>query len=177
MPSLARRSALLPLVGAAILAMPLRATAQRNLSLQVNADDSIAWVVLRQPLESASAALRTRDRTTALLLTDQAVILQLTDRGLEGVTSQVSEERGLGARLVARMVGAGVAEMLDHGIAYRLSALRSARADGHRLILEDRNGNRVFGTVEMNGRHPMDDFIPSEAQAFAARLNRAIRGR
>jgi hypothetical protein len=66
--------------------------------------------------------------------------------------------------------------MFDHGIAYRLSALGSARADGSRLVLEDRAGKRVFDQVELNGRNVMDDFSPAEAERFAAAVNRAIRG-
>jgi hypothetical protein len=75
------------------------------------------------------------------------------------------------------MLGAAVAELLDHGVAYRLSALRSARAEGSRLVLEDREGHHVFEDVEVNGRHPMDEFDPRELDRFAATLDRAIRQR
>jgi hypothetical protein len=66
--------------------------------------------------------------------------------------------------------------MLDHAIAYRLSALRSARVEGSRLVLEDLGGHRVFDQVELNGRQVMDDFSPAEAERFAAAVNRALRG-
>jgi hypothetical protein len=77
----------------------------------------------------------------ALLLTDTTVVLQLTDRGLNQMRTQLSEDaQGTSGGVLARMLGAGLGELLDHGIAYRLSALRGARADGGRLVLEDHGG-------------------------------------
>jgi hypothetical protein len=73
------------------------------------------------------------------------------------------------------MLGAGVVGLLDHGIAHRLSALRQARVDGSRLVLENRQGERVFADVDVNGHRVMDDFSPAEAQRFAAAVNDAIK--
>jgi hypothetical protein len=154
------------------------ASAQHRVATRAASDDSVAAVVPRQPIEGASATLRTRDRHVALLLTDTAVVLQFTERGLDHVRDQLDEEAsGVGARLLARVLGAGISGLLDHGIAYRLSALRAARAEGGRLVLEDHGGGRVFAGTEVNGRHVMDDFSPAEAERFAAVLNRAIRAR
>jgi hypothetical protein len=75
------------------------------------------------------------------------------------------------------MIRAGVSGILDHGVAYRVSALRRARAEGSRLVLEDREGKPVFAGVEINGRHPMDDFPPEDARRFADAVNRAIQAR
>jgi hypothetical protein len=163
-------------VALALVAHP--AAAQRQLTLRADAADSVAAVVRRQPVDGANAALRTRDRHVALLLSDTTVVLQFTDRGLDHVRTQLSEEvQGTGGRMLARVLGAGLVELLDHGIAYRLSALRAAHADGNRLVLEDRDGHRVFAGTEANGRRVMDDFAPAEAERFAAAVNRAIRAR
>ena len=161
-------------VGLTLAARP--AAAQRQLALRADAADSVAAVVSRQSADGAIATLRTRDRHVALLLSDTTVVLQFTDRGLDHVTTQLSDEaQGAGGRKLARVLGAGLVELLDHGIAYRLSALRAARADGDRLVLEDHDGHRVFAGTEVNGRRVMDDFSPAEAERFAAAVNRAIR--
>lgn len=141
--------------------------------------DSASWVVPRQPLAAAAAVLRTRDRHTALLLTDTTLVLQLTNGGRYHVSNAVSGEpaQSTVGRVFSRMLGAGLFELLEHGIAIRLSALREARAEGTRLVLEDRQGNRVFDSVEFNDRNVMDDFSPAEAERFAAEVNRAIRKR
>jgi hypothetical protein len=172
-----RRLAPLSAVLAVALALAARpAAAQRPVAVRTSAADSVATVVRRQLAEDASATLRTRDRRVALLLTDTTVVLQLTDRGLNQMRTQLSEDaQGTSGGVLARMLGAGLGELLDHGIAYRLSALRGARADGGRLVLEDHGGRRVFADTEVNGRRVMDDFVPAESERFAAAVNRVLR--
>jgi hypothetical protein len=108
---------------------------------------------------------------------DSTLVLQFTDQGLSRMDAGIRDSlpKDLGHRLLARMVGSALAEMFDHGIAYDLRALRSARAEGNRLVLEDLAGKRVFDRVEINGRNVMDDFSPGEASRFADAVNRARR--
>ncbi|HEV7990905.1 MAG TPA: hypothetical protein VGP25_03725 [Gemmatimonadaceae bacterium] len=154
--------------------------AQKKISISVHEDapDSVTFIVPREQYDVANAKVRSRDRSVTLLLTDTTLVLQLSQRGMDRVETGVSEAKsdaGLGARLVARMFGAGLTELLDHGIAYRLSALRSARADGHRLVLEDHAGHRVFENVEVNGTHLLEDLEPRDAERFAESVNRALK--
>jgi hypothetical protein len=162
-----------------LLATASPAAAQLQVSAHVNAPDSVAWIVSRQPLGIADATLRSRDRTVAVLLNDTTIVLQLTDRGLDQVSDKIENDStsGIGSRILARMLGAGVVGLLDHGIAHRLSALREARVEGSRLVLENIEGERVFADVDVNGRRVMDDFSQTEAERFAAAVNRAIRSR
>jgi hypothetical protein len=149
-----------------------------SISAHEDAPDSVAFIVPREQYDVANAKVRSRDKTVTLLLTDTTLVLQLSQRGMDRVESGVSEAKhdgGLGARLVARMLGAGLTEFLDHGIAYKLSALRSARAEGSRLVLEDRNGHRVFENVEVNHTRFLEELPPDDARRFAADVNRAIR--
>jgi hypothetical protein len=158
------------------LALPLAAEAQGK-TVSVHVSDSASWIVPRQPHDVAREELKTRDRNYVVLLTDTALVLQLTRQGMEKVDRDLRDmpRENMGLRLIARIVGAGVGELLDHGIAYRLSALREARAEGSRLVLEDLDGRRVFDRVEVNGRDVMDDFSPPSAEWFAREINRAIR--
>jgi hypothetical protein len=112
-----------------------------------------------------------------LLLMDTTLVLQLTQRGYDRIDQGISDSppQSVGGRILARMVGAGLGELLDHGVAYRLSALREARAEGSHLILLDRDGHRVFDKIEVNGRNVLDDIAPDDARRFAAEVNRAIR--
>jgi hypothetical protein len=154
------------------------ASAQKiSVSAHENAPDSVAFIVPREQYDVANAKVRSRDKTVTLLLTDTTLVLQLSQRGMDRVRSEVSEPKtdGVGAWLAARVLGAGVAGLLDHGIAYRLSALRGARAEGSRLVLEDRDGHRVFEDIEVNGTQLLEDLPPDDARRFAADVNRAIR--
>jgi hypothetical protein len=162
--------------GCLLLVAPRPAAAQHSVRINADAPDSVAWIVPRQPLGIAESTLRTRDRHAAVLLNDTTIVLQLTDRGLANVSDRIDDDaKSAGARILARMLGAGLVELLDHGIAYRLSALRGAREEDGRLVLEDHQGKRVFDQVEVNGRLVMDDFSPGEARRFAEAVNSAIR--
>ena len=158
--------------GLLLLATP--ATAQRMVA---PASDT-SWIVQRVPLARAAASLRTRDAQAAVLLMDTTLVLQFTDQGLSRMNASIrdSAPQSFGHRLLARMVGSALGEMFDHGIAYDLRALRGARVEGNRLVLEDLAGKRVFDRVEVNGRDVMNDFSPAEAARFAAAVNRALRG-
>ena len=109
--SICRSAAFALALGAtAVLLAATPATAQRGLSMRAQTD-STTRVVPRVPLSYADASLRTRDRQVALLLTDTDVVLQLTDRGLSGVRSDIRRgdgvKEGLG-RILAHVLSAGV---------------------------------------------------------------------
>ncbi len=171
-----RRPAFLAALAVGIALLPSSLEAQRGTTGRAEAD-SVSRVIPRLHVDDADATLRTRDRRVGLMLTGDEVVMQLTDLGLHTVKESIADEprEGVGGRILAAVLSAGVVGMLDHGIAYRLSALRSARAEGSTLVLEDRQGNRIFSTTEVNGRRPMDSFHPAEAERFAAAVNRAIR--
>jgi hypothetical protein len=160
-------------VASGLLLLAAPATAQRP----GTPPSDTSWIVPRVPLAQASKSLRTRDAQAAVLLMDTTLVLQFTDEGLSRMTASVrdSAPQDVGHRLLAGMVGSALGEMFDHGIAYNLRALRGARVEGNRLVLEDLAGKRVLDRVELNGRDVMDDFSPAEASRFAAAVNRALR--
>jgi hypothetical protein len=159
-----------------VLGLGARPAAAQVTVGKVSTKDSVSFITRRAPLEESIAMVRTRERDVAVLLMDSTVVLQFTDAGLRHVKDGDDPSRRHDG-LVARMLGAAVAELLDHGIAYRLTALRGARAEGSRLVLEDLEGHHVFEDVEVNKHHPMEEFVPGELDRFVATLNRAIRQR
>lgn len=165
------------LVAALMAAAPLAASAQSGHTVSVNASDSVSFIVPRRAPGEGEAALRTRDRKVALVLRDSVVVLQLTDHGMEHLFDDDTTKRSGGEAIFARMMKAGVEGLMDHGVAYRLSALRTAYADGSRLVLEDRTGKHVFEDTSYNGNHPMQDFAPADAERFARVVKQAIDAR
>ena len=170
---LVRPASVFALTAGVLLAPPL--AAQDKVTMHADARDSVSWIVPRAQLGDAESALRTRDRSAALLLMDSTIVLQFTNRGLEDVNRKSDDTTAsVGERFFARLAMAGVVTLLDHGIAYRLDALGEARSEGSRLVLVDRKGKRIFEDVDVNGRQVLESFVPDEAERFAVELNRAI---
>lgn len=160
------------LLGILAAATPARARAQHTLS--VTSDDSTSFIVPRRAPTDDEARLRTRDHKVVLVLRDTTVVMQLTDLGLETMFANDTATRTGAGAIFARMAKAGMQGLFDHGIAYRLSALRTARADGGTLVLEDRDGKHVFADTNVNGVRPMQGFDPGEAERFARLVQRRI---
>ena len=148
--------------------------AQGKTQVTVHAPDSVSFVVARRGPFTGEPAIRTLSGEAALILRDSVVVLQLTDYGLDHLFDGDRETRRGGSRFLIAMVKAGVSGLLDHGVAYRISALRRAYTDGNRLVLEDRAGNHVFESTSYNDHHPMEEFSPAEARRFAAAVQRSI---
>jgi len=156
----------LPLLALLALAAPSTARAQHTVT--VNSSDSTSFIVPRRSPRDDEASLRTRDRKVLLTLRDTTVVLQLTDLGMKTLFAADTGAKSDGMTAIfVRMAKAGMEGIFDHGIAYRLSALRAARADGSTLVLEDRDGKHVFEDTNLNDVRPMKDFDPAEAARFA----------
>ena len=150
------------------------AKAQGRTQMTVHAPDSVSFVVARRGPFPGQPVIRTLSGEAELILRDSVVVLQLTDYGLDHLFDGDRETRRGGSRIVMAMVKAGVSGLLDHGVAYRVSALRRAYADGNRVILEDHAGDHVFETTNYNDHHPMEEFSPAEARRFAVAVQRSI---
>jgi hypothetical protein len=148
--------------------------AQGGTKISVHAPDSVSFVVARRGPFPDEPAIRTLSGEAQLILRDSVVVLQLTDYGLDHLFDGDRDSRRGGSRILMSMVKAGVSDLLDHGVAYRTSALRRAYTDGNRIILEDRAGNHVFETTSYNDHHPMEEFSSAEARRFATAVQRSI---
>jgi hypothetical protein len=169
-----RRSVLLSLFTAALV-LPLSAEAQQ-VRVGSSGTDSLSRVVQRMPLKQARHAITTQDGAASLLLTERAIVLQLTDRELERIGSTESEKQegqGVLARMFESMVRGGVRVLLNHGIEYPLSDLADARYENGRLFFVRNNGERIFEDVRINETEMMEGFASRDARAFVARFREA----
>jgi hypothetical protein len=153
------------------------AEAQKGAEISIHAPDSVAFVVARRAASRDEPSIQTFSREVTLILRDSVVILQLTDRGLEHLFDSDRKDRKGGSRFLMTMVKAGLSDLFDHGVAYRISALSRAYSDGSRIILEDREGGHVFETTTYNDHRPMEEFSPGEARRFTSAVQKRIHRR
>lgn len=163
---------------AALLAAATASTAhgQTRGSVIIDGDkDSPAYVIDRMLAGDARFAMVSGNGELAMMIDDDAVIVQFTDRGLGKIGREMEEEResGLLGRMVAALVRNSVRTLLDHAVAYPISELQDARYDGERLVLTDREGKQVFENVEVNGTDLVQGFSARDARAFVAHFRKA----
>lgn len=158
-----KRSALTPV----LLTATLLGTAAPLAAQDSTAHES--RVVDRLDFWQADEVLVTRHGDMVLLLDDSDLVLQLTDRGLDDIRPEPSEDESLADRLIGAMVGAGLRELLDNAMAIPIAAIGRAEVIGDRLVLEGHDGDELF-QIEVNGREVAEDFAPAEAREFARRL-------
>lgn len=135
-------------------------------------------LVERLDPRDAELAITTRDGKLSLLLSHDALTMQLTDRGLREVRREVEKdterdaEEGLLGRVIATVVRSSVRSMLDHGLRFHLDDLEDARYEKGRLVITDREGVAVLDSVEIDDRDAMEGFAPDDARAFVREFRR-----
>lgn len=123
-------------------------------------------------------AIDTDDRAISLVLTDDVVALQLTDRTMHRVDRELAHERNRDvddnafADVVRDAVMSGVRSLLDHSLECPLDELRDVRIRDGRLELVTRDGDRIFAHVREDGDPVLARFSDSDQRAFVEAFHR-----
>lgn len=164
-----------------LLAVPARAVEAQDHGTRVSVstgsdDDSPGRIGPRRHLRDARAAIATRDGKVALLLTRDAVAMQLTDRGLRDIGRDMDEdtheEDGFLAGIVQAAVRSSVTTMLKRSVEVPVSEIRDVDYRGGRLVFTGEDGERVFDHVTVNDTDVMDSFSDADARAFVREFRR-----
>jgi hypothetical protein len=168
-----------PLVALLVLAAPAAAAQPSVLPLE-QAEEAAAWLVPRVPMYRATETLVSQDGGAAMLLTEDAVVVQLTDDGVARATqAQAAPTRSARPSRVGRLVAGFLAGLTraapDRAVRCDLRRVADVRVDaqGH-VVLTGHDGARL-NVTGMHGRH--DRFDPVAARAFAARVRAAAEVR
>jgi hypothetical protein len=156
-------------------AMPAAASAQRVV-IDGRSQDSIVSFVPRIEAHSAIRSITSRSGHMQMLHRDGAMVLQLTDAGLENIgrrAESAAAETGLG-RILEAMLHGGLRALLDRAMVYDLSDVGDVRYEHGEIVFENRRGERVFGDFNVHGEQVMASFDEREARAFVAHLKRSL---
>jgi hypothetical protein len=158
-----------------LLAVPARAVEAQDHGTRVSVstgsdDDSPGRIGPRRHLRDARTAIATRDGKVALLLTRDAVAMQLTDRGLREIGRDMDEdgdeEEGFLAGIIQAAVRSSVTTMLKRSVEVPVSEIRDVQYRGGRLVFTGEDGERVFDHVTVNDTDVMTSFSDADARAF-----------
>jgi len=144
------------------------ASAQGSLSISLNSEDSRTTVGPRREARRARLAIRTRDRSTMLLLMNDVIAIQLTDTALAKLESKKEE-----TSFLEELLAAGVRIAIGKSVEYPIANIRNIDyRDGALRITNDQN-KPVFIDLKVNGTEILRDF----SSADGARLVSAFRAR
>jgi len=160
----------IPLYLLALLLWSGMASAQDGISISLSSNDPRAEMGPRYDAGDARVAIRTRDRSTMLLLLDDTIAVQLTDSVLAKIES---EKKKKDTNFFEELVLAGVRVAVGKSVEYPMSGIRSIEYRGGVLRIVNDQNKAVFTELKVNGTEVLRDF----SSADAARFVNAFRAR
>lgn len=161
------------------LLVPVSANAQHEIFS--GHEDIDADITHRLHHNDAEYAMTTREGSVDLLVAHDAILIQFSDRFLEGLEEEIraDEERNYDeasvlADVIKSMVSNGVRKMLDHALTIPLHEIREVYYEDGRLYIIDREGEELFGDLEIDDVDVMEDFSRRDSRRFVAAVERKM---
>jgi len=131
----------------------------------------------RHDWRDARLAITPETGEVILILTDDVIAVQLSDRTLRKVRREMKNEENEGddavlAHAIKVAVISSVRALLSSSAEYPIRELRDVEYRDGRLIFIEKNGDRFLQHVHMNGRDMMASFSESDARQFVDEFHR-----
>lgn len=176
------RSALSPLLITAVVlcggAVSARATDLQCFTGSAWGCQSPARLASRHDTHAARLAITSEDGNATLLITNDVVALQLSDRTFRRIDRRLRDEEdedqdALGAAIKSA-VFSSVRSMLAHSAECRVREIRSVSYQDGRLVFLTENGRYVFGGAHIvdDDEDTLDSFSERDAVAFVAEFKK-----
>ena len=133
---------------------------KKGITLSFSSEDSRTHLGPRLDVRDARLAITNRDGSVSLLLMNDVVAVQLTDRALANI--QTKDDAGFLEDLIA----SGVRTVLRKAVEYPISGISSAGIRDGALVLTNDKGQPVFTEVKVNGTDVLRDFNVADAARF-----------
>ena len=144
-----------------------------HFSMSINSDDHNSVIGSRHDTGDARVAITTRDGNTVLMLVDDAIAVQLSDRALKQIDDEKAKKE---TNFLEELLVSGVKLALGKSVEYPLSHVRNVEyRDGALRLTNDQN-KPVFTEMKVNGTEVLRDFTAADATRFVNAW-RARRGR
>ena len=181
------RNIVLPLaLLAALAAAPARAHSHEGRGVTLNGftcSDPVYWAD-RVDARETRFSITTVEGKVSLVLTDQTLAMQLSDRTMRKVERELHRARheqdegdgALGDAIKSAVIGA-VRSLLDHSAEVRLRDVRDVRWESGRLVIVARDGQRLFERLDVDDEDVLEAFDPADAREFVREFHRTRASR
>lgn len=145
---------------------------KHGVSITFNSDDPNTVIGPRRNVHEAKLAITTKDGSTALLLMNDVVAVQLTDKTIANVKAKDDDS------FLEELLASGVQVMLKRAVEYPIAHIRAVELrEGVLTMVNDRN-QPLFTDVKINGANVLRSFSPADAARFvnAFRAARSATG-
>jgi hypothetical protein len=132
----------------------------------------------RHDLARARFAILTEDQAVTLILTQDLVVVQLSDRTFHKLDREIAREKdedgdvGVIADAIKGAILGSVRALLDHSLECPVADLRDVRYRDGRLILITEDGDRIFEDLNINDHEVLEGFSERDALAFVREFHR-----
>jgi hypothetical protein len=160
-----------------VLALLLTATAalasndKKGISISFSSEDSRTHLGPRLNVRDARLAITNHDGSVSLLLMNDVVAVQLTDRALANISTKDD------ASFIEELLASGVRTALRKAVEYPISGISSAGIRDGALVLTNDKGQPVFTEVKVNGTDVLRDFAIGDAARFVNAFRAVKSGR
>ena len=139
---------------------------KHGVSITFNSDDPNTVIGPRRNVHEAKLAITTRDGSTELLLLNDVVAVQLTDKSIARVKPKDDN-------IFEELVASGVQVMLRRAVEYPIAHIRLVDVrDGVLTMVNDKN-QPVFTDIKINGANVLRSVSPTDAARFVAAFRAA----
>jgi hypothetical protein len=119
-----------------------------------------------------------RDSSLDLLLVGNHIATRFSAKTMAKINEKTDTNADKGSGLTAsisKMVKSTVQSQLSKEVRYPLSDIRDARYEDDRLVIELKNGKRLFQDTKINNRRFDESFTPDDARRFADAVNARVK--
>ncbi|PYQ30346.1 MAG: hypothetical protein DMF56_05900 [Acidobacteria bacterium] len=158
----------------AVLLASGTALAKDGISLSLSSDDSRTQFGDRHDVRHARATIATRDRAVVLLLLDDVVAMQLSDKAMNELDA---EKKKKDTSFLEDLIVAGVKLAVGKSIEYPIEHIHVLDYSNGALRVIGADNKPVFTELKVNGTDVLRDFSPADVARFASAFRAAKAAR
>lgn len=144
---------------------------KEGISISFDSDDPHTRLVARHDVKAARLAIPTRRGAAVLLLTSDAVAVQLSDETMRKVETEAD------AGFLEELIVSGVRLAIGKSVEYPVARIRSAEIANGVLVLTSEDGKPVFDTIRVDGHNVTHDLDAASAARFLREFRKLRAGK